>query len=275
MNVTCWVNEHLEQGDAVYLIADPNHESRPLVSFAEHGGQDARPMLDEQRFVNASEQGPWLLPVHPQHIGWLDKASEAGVVVASQHPTEFTVRHFSSLYEANLGGHIVLFPFFQPTFIFPMLERMVNSERNAFLNQHDFAGQFHGQWMSYVSTSTVSISESYEYPWWDIQSHHVHQEDNVPLLLSNLKSWLWQHFPQVMETHVRQGNDVDAIILPFLSQTENSLSQRVLLAAVSVVTQVGLNISSSLVEVLTEQYKNDDIQYALLMFKQQIKHRGL
>ncbi|EIA1343539.1 hypothetical protein WB904_004722, partial [Vibrio parahaemolyticus] len=47
MCVRSWVMEHLKQGDLIYFIVDPKHDLEPLVSFAQTGGSEARPLLDD------------------------------------------------------------------------------------------------------------------------------------------------------------------------------------------------------------------------------------
>ncbi|WP_425669064.1 DUF4123 domain-containing protein [Vibrio owensii] len=276
MNVISWVKDHLKEGHFVYSIVDPKHDSEPLVTFAQRDGSEARPLLDDARYVNAHTCGPWLLPIQREQVTWLEEALEAGIVVATQVSLDITVAHFASLYEVNLAGQIVVNPFYRASFVLPMLGRMDYSEQCTFLNQHELGGEIEGEWISYAPMNQEKVRDVSEIsPWWDMKAHHMPSGSNIPLILSNLKAWLWQHFFEEMEIHVNESSDMDVMLLPYLNKEECSLTQRALLAVAFVLTEVGVQMSSAFVDTFTESYKDDDVQYALLMFSQQIKHREL
>ncbi|EMN7432301.1 hypothetical protein WB904_004941 [Vibrio parahaemolyticus] len=209
-------------------------------------------------------------------MAWLEITLEAGVVVATQVSVDVTAAHFASLYEANLAGQIVVNPFYRASFILPMLGRMDDTERHAFLNQHALGGNVEGQWTNYAPTYfDKEVRVSTMSPWWDIKPSHMPLSNNIPLILSNLKAWLWQNFFEEMEMHVDEGNDIDAMLLPYLYKEDGSLTQRILFAVAFILTDVGVQTSSTFVDTFAVSYKDDDAQYALHMFSQQIKYKGL
>ncbi len=267
-----WVSQHIEQGDSVYFIIDPTFDHNLLSSFASMNG-DARTLLDIHKYPNAAEIGPWLLSIQREHIVWLSHFVDAGIVIATQHPKKVTLEHFASLYHANLAGHIVVFPYYKPLFIAPMLEKMESGELAYFLNQHHLGVFGDGKWTTYHAPEMIKPVKSQSEAWWAFKEHHFPQEENLPFLQMNLRIWLWQKFPEKMEMSHKQSIDVDAVISGYLQQTEKPLVERALLAAIAILLGAQ-EISSPFTASMIERHQNDDVQYALMALTYQIKTGG-
>ncbi len=258
MTITEWVTLQLRQGWKVYMIVAPEHEQQPLISYASSTNGEASPLLNDDQFENAHQYGPWLLPVTLNDITWLANASDSGIVVATEMPLTVTRQHFAALFEAGFGGEIVLFPFYRPDFIAPMLQKMSEDELSTLLNRHNLGFCYLGQWVHYSDSCQAEPHTPQTSPWWQIQPHHLDTTENLPLITANLKSWLWQQFPEAMDHHLKQGREINSLISPYLAAVEHSLTCRVMRAAMVAINGAEALQAPDTVSLL-EEYQNEEV----------------
>lgn len=274
MDAIEWVNSQLKNERTVYAIVDPRDNSLPMVSYAKCNGSNAMPLLSSDLFKNAQECGPWILSITAKDITWLGDALDVSFTIACNLPFKITREHFSSLFEANLAGDTIIFPFYKPRFIIPMLERMNEAERILFLNGHDLGLQHENQWVTYLTENKDEIKPIQISPWWKVESHHVSKQENIPLITANLMSWLWQRFPDAMDGHLNKGCQFESIIMPFLDTPNQTLTYRVMSAAARIILPNNKLTADNIVQSINDN-KNEEVAYGLFVLANQIKHGDL
>ena len=268
MKPTQWAAQQLEKNKNVYLIVDPTHQQKPLASYAAHDGTSAQAVLREDDIKNALLIGPWLLNITHHELAWFEQALETGIAIATHLPLKTTRAHFASLFEVNINDSSFYFPFYRPSYIGPMLPRMNEAEHQALLNKHTLGLLHEGQWLTYAATGQGDAYPIQAPGWWTIQPAHFSPEENLPLIQANLETWLWQHFPDVMERNVEESTSTEKVMPASRDKTTKTLTYRVMLAAI--ITLIGApKARMAMAQQLLKDNQNEEVQHSLYVLVQQ------
>lgn len=229
------------------------------------------------RFENVMPLTPVLIPVDETLLSLPAEVINQGIGLTSGvEPTDI-LKHLQSLLFAAYEGEEVLFRFYDPTVILPMLAAMDESERNQFLGIiHQWVGMAEDKKEHYLvrySNTFITTDSAQSESWWRIKTHHLSQQENLPLLQRNLESWLWQHFPDEMDAHVTQGNDITLMLMPWLTESDLPLISRVMNAAIVTIAGDELLKDPAIIELINK-CQNEEIQYGLHLITHQFQHKG-
>lgn len=229
-----------------------------------------------ETFAPVMSLSPWLIPVSDKVLELPDELLQQGIFLTSHSSTSELLSHLQSLLIAALEGEEVLFRFYDRQVIVPMLTRMDEIEKNQFLGKINqlvvFDSHEKNRLVSFTNTSDTQFTAK-QTTWWVIKRHHLEAHENLPLVQSNLESWLWRHFPKVMNKHLIQGRDIASMLIPFLSAPEQTLTYRVLSAAIVAVVGVEQLTQPSMIEFLQDS-NNEEAQFALHALTRQFELKG-
>ncbi|ENM3825583.1 DUF4123 domain-containing protein [Vibrio cholerae] len=229
-----------------------------------------------ETFAPVMSLSPWLIPVSDKMLALPDELLQQGIFLTSYSSTSELLSHLQSLLIAALEGEEVLFRFYDRQVIVPMLTRMDEIEKNQFLGKINqlvvFDSHEKNRLVSFTNTSDAQFTAK-KTTWWVIKRHHLEAHENLPLVQANLESWLWRHFPKVMNEHLIQGRDITSMLAPFLSVPEQTLTYRVLSAAIVAVVGAEQLTQPSMIEFLRD-YNNEEAQLALHALTRQFELKG-
>lgn len=264
-----WIEQ--QKGRTLYAIVDPLSIHQPHVVFCQCDGQDGTPLLSPRELTNAPD-GPWLLPVNQAFLQWWQQGEHAqsGILIATDLSHDECRAHFASLFQAALLGEVIFFPFYKPSFIAPMLPRLQPEEQIALLDGHALLLHDTTQWQS-LSTDKAHVPREKNSPWWIIKEHHLDSTPNLPLLASNIESWLWQHQPSLMQSRINQGqSDFSPAFQGHFTALESiakaqdkSISLQETTLTASVVTTCGADVLTSSLQDTITQLHHDELLFGL------------
>jgi hypothetical protein len=200
----------------VYAIIDPLADNKPLEHWYRYAAKtDAWPLYAGTEFKDEVLYGPWLLPL-AQLPGWQEwwRAQEqagyaTGILIASEHPSDKLVQHWRSLLLAGLDGEEVLFRYYDPRVIAPMLYTFTQDETRRFLGPtNELLLWHHDDWLMAAPYPEPDLTEHAE-AWWRMKNEHfVGQPGEKSMIINNIDDWLWQNKPTLMKQWLKRNNDV-------------------------------------------------------------------
>lgn len=220
MDLLDW-NADLPKSCQIYAIIDPLAENEPLKYWYQHADStDAWPLYVGTEYGDDLLSGPWLLPLAqlPSWSAWWQEQEEneqaTGFLIASESSPERLVQHWKSLIKAGLDGEEVLFRFYDPRVLGPMLFTFTEDETRRFLGPTNEMLVWHqGEWMSaspYPEPDMTEHSES----WWRMQSRHfVGQPGQENTVVDNMEYWLWKHYPEQTKQWLKTNQDLHASLV--------------------------------------------------------------
>jgi len=200
----------------MYALIDPLADNKPLIHWYQHAEKtDAWPLYAGTEFSDDILSGPWLLPLKscPSWLDWWQTQEHenhaAGVLIASEHPAEQLVKHWSSLLIAGLDGEEVLFRYYDPRVLGPMLYTFSNDETRQFLGPASELVVWHNNdWLISSPYPEPDLAEHTE-PWWRMKAaHFVGQPGEKAILINALDDWLWQNKRELMTRWLQHNDDV-------------------------------------------------------------------
>lgn len=271
-----------QQQNHRYWLVDRKLHKQALQQNGGFGFEEAVPLFYGAMFTEVMPLSPWLIPVSESILSLPEALLEQGIGLSSHAVGDEVLQHLRSLLIAGLEGEEVMFRFYDRSVIIAMLARMDQSEVNQFLgniNQLAALGdgdQGHdrdqGHLVTFDNTSHAPFNAQ-QGSWWVIKAHHLDKQENLPLLKANLESWLWQHFPKAMDQHLTQGRDIASMLTPFLSAAEQTLTYRVMSAAIAAIMGNEYLAQPSMIELIKNN-QNEEIKYALHALSRQLQHEG-
>ena len=215
MTFTHW-QQHLPADHAIYALIDPLADNQPLHYWFRHASDtQAWPLYGGTEFTDDILHGPWLLPLAqlPSGLAWWQEQESAGqaqgVLIASPYPVEQLVRHWQSLLIAGLDGEEVLFRYYDPRVLAPMLATYTETEICQFLGPTTSLLIWdQADWRAYSPYPKADLTEHTE-PWWRMQpAHFVGQPGKKEQLINSLDDWLWQNKSALMMEWLRTNDSV-------------------------------------------------------------------
>lgn len=185
----------------VYAIIDPLADNKPLQYwYLRAESTDAWPLYAGTEFADDILSGPWLLPLNqlPDWEAWWQEQEAAGqatgLLLASVTEPERLVKHWQSLLTAGLDGEEVLFRYYDPRILAPMLYTFTQEETRRFLGPtNELLLWHHEDWLATSPYPEPDLTDHAE-PWWRMQKQHfVGQPGEKEIMLSNIEQWLWRN----------------------------------------------------------------------------------
>lgn len=264
-----------QTGDQYWLVDYQVHKEA-LRQNGSIGFEDSIPLFDGAMFAEVMSLSPWLIPVSKSVSSLPESLLEKGLVLSSSESSQSVLDHLRSLLIAALEGEEVLFRFYDRQVIIPMLTRMDETEKNQFLgNINQLAAldnQEQAQFVTFTNKSNTPFS-AHETTWWVVKPHHLESSADLSLIQTNLESWLWRHYPDTMNEHLIQGRDVSSILVPFLTAPEQTLTYRVMSAAIVSIAGPEQLTQHSMIEFL-QKHENEEVQFALHALTHQFEQKG-
>lgn len=162
----------------------------------------ATPLFDGKAYEVVMSLSPWLVPASSLaelHADTLNK----GMILTSKAETNAVLAHLRSLLTAGLEGEEVLFRFYDPQVILPMLALMNEMDRHALLgNLTSWSAvgsseNHESNIITYSNKSDLDFSVN-RAPWWVIKAEHFEENQNIPQLAHHIERRLWATLPQVI-----------------------------------------------------------------------------
>ncbi|TLE26781.1 DUF4123 domain-containing protein [Vibrio cholerae] len=265
-----------EQTSNVYWLADHSTFKQAVANNSGIVFDGTQVVFHGETFAPVMALSPWLVPVSDMVSDIDYECLQQGIFLSCSCPSTELLSHLQSLLIAALEGEEVLFRFYDRQVIVPMLTRMDEIEKNQFLGKINqlvvFDSHEKNRLVSFTNTSDAQFTAK-KATWWMIKRHHLEAHENLPLVQANLESWLWRHFPKVMNEYLIQGRDIASMLIPFLSAPEQTLTYRVLSAAIVAVVGVEQLTQPSMIEFL-QDYNNEEAQFALHALTRQFELKG-
>ena len=215
MTFTHW-QQHLPAEHAIYALIDPLADNQPLHYWYRHASDtQAWPLYGGTEFTDDILHGPWLLPLAqlPNWLTWWQEQERAGqaqgVLIASPYPVEQLIRHWQSLLIAGLDGEEVLFRYYDPRVLAPMLATFTETEICQFLGPTTSLLIWDQvDWRAYSPYPEADLTEHTE-PWWRMQpAHFVGQPGEKETCLTNIEQWLWQQAVELTTKQYEKFGDI-------------------------------------------------------------------
>ncbi len=167
-----------------------------------HSIDDATPLFEGKAYEDVMPLSPWLIPI--SSLTELDSETlNKGMVLTSDAGMNAVLAHLRSLLIAGLEGDEVLFRFYDPLVIMPMLAVMSEVDKHALLGHVTSwsnaeileNGEFVITTYSTLPKSDFVVNNE---PWWVIKEEHLKEMQDIPKLAHHIERRLWEVLPQVM-----------------------------------------------------------------------------
>lgn len=219
MTLAHWLQQ-LPADQSIYALIDPLADNQPLQHWFQYANDtQAWPLYGATEFTDAILQGPWLLPLAqlPNWLTWWQEQAISGqaqgILIASSYPVERLVRHWQSLLIAGLDGEEVLFRYYDPRVLAPMLATLTHAEIRQLLGPTTSLLIWDKTtWQVHSPYPDLDLTEHSE-PWWRMRSvHFVGQPGEKETCLTNIAQWLWQHASELTTAQYEKQGDIRDIL---------------------------------------------------------------
>lgn len=207
----------------------------------------AVPLFEGKEYDDVMPLSPWLVPA--TSLSELqEKILNKGMIVTSDVTIDEVLAHLRSLLIAGLEGEEVLFRFYDPLVIMPMLALMSEVDKHALL----------GNLMSWSSVETLENDElnviTYSNqldvnfcvksePWWVIKAEHLDEKQNIPQLAHHIERRLWEILPQVMNA-MTQPKQMFINILQAAEGTQLNLVDAQFMVLANLIVYQGISVDA-------------------------------
>ncbi len=202
----------------IYALIGPLADNKPLQYWYRHAEPtDAWPLYAGTEFASDILVGPWLLPLAqlPDWEAWWQEQEAAGqatgLLLASDIDPEKLAKHWQSLLLTGLDGEEVLFHYYDPRVLAPMLYTFTEEETRRFLGPtNELVIWYNDDWVISSPYPEPDLTEQSE-PWWRMQDRHfVGQPGQENTVADNIEDWLWQHYSGLTREWLKTNDDLRA-----------------------------------------------------------------
>ena len=204
-----WVGSFHEQDITIYSVVDPAHTADPLNAYFQAGAK-ARCLFDKTDSEVAAI-APWLLECDEPFLKWWQEEdnNKSGILLASAQALSDLRFHLASLCHALADEEPVVFPFYIPECIAPMLARMNPEEHTLLLQSSSLLVAVDEGYLMYQGQLSHDTEHPRQNPpWWIIQPSHCLAYANRQLVADNISAWLWDNIGSTMKKHENNNHDV-------------------------------------------------------------------
>lgn len=215
-----WLAENDVAPEHCYAIIDPLAANQPLIYWFAHAtSTDAWPLYAGTRFANDIDSSPWLLPLQdwPDWQSWWQAqeadAQATGIIVISKTPAEQLVKHWQSLLVAGLDGEEVLFRYYDPRILGPMLYTWTDIETRQFMGPTDYLVVWmNNDWVISSPYPDLDMTVHAD-PWWRMRPEHfIKQPGERDVMIQNVDTWLWENYSSAMAEWLQHHDSVKAAL---------------------------------------------------------------
>ncbi len=188
-----WINQ---QSTHVFWLATASAYKDAVMQIGSI--TDAHPLFYGDEFSETMPLSPWLVPI-TSLIQLEDELLKQGILLCSNQPMFSIVNHLRSLLIAGLDGVEVLFRFYDPQVIIPMLGQMNEADRSKFMGNIYIWAYWHNESVTALSNPHVEKFNSAERPWWIIKPEHLEHCYNLETHGYIFERRFWHVIPDVMK----------------------------------------------------------------------------
>ncbi len=152
-------------------------------------------------FANAMPLSPWLVPVDESLAAVSQETLQQGLFFTSSADLQELTDHLRSLLTAGLDGEEVVFRFYDPKVLLPMLMVMDESDLNALFGNIKELIAFHTETdqLQTWSSTRVTPFELQPAPWWPMKEAHLKPLYSTQTHAVILEKRFWEVLPESME----------------------------------------------------------------------------
>ncbi|ENM5927645.1 DUF4123 domain-containing protein [Vibrio mimicus] len=189
----------MEQQTPVFWLLDQQGFKQVIAANNGVVFDDTLIVFHGETFAPVMSLSPWLVPVTEKVLQLSDEQFQQGIFLTSNSSATELLSHLQSLLIAALEGEEVLFRFYDTEVILPMLDAMLEHERNDFLgsverlataNKGNFRIWKNTRMDDFVSRPTT---------WWKMQPYHLVPLYRTQVHAQVLERRFWEKLPFVME----------------------------------------------------------------------------
>ncbi|NVD06783.1 DUF4123 domain-containing protein [Vibrio sp. JPW-9-11-11] len=189
-----WLSERRENG---YWLANSSTHT-DAVKERGFGFEDSIPLFVGELFSEVKDLSPWIIPVSEEVLALEEETLQRGIGLCSSENTEAVLAHLRSLLTASLEGEEVMFRFYDPNVVLPMLEAMDEGERSSFLGNLTAMAVTNDALTVFSNTPKPEFQPNTDI-WWKIQPHHLAELYSLGAHAYAIERRWWELFPELME----------------------------------------------------------------------------
>ncbi|OOF19424.1 hypothetical protein BZJ17_15320 [Salinivibrio sp. IB574] len=201
-----------EQIDDIYWLVEDNTLKQAIEANGELSFPDTRLVFQGEMFDAVISLSPWLLPVTESVRQLPEQVLQQGMYLSCTQTLDVLLSHLQSLLIAALDGEEVLFRFYDPQVLLPMLDTMDEQELSALLGPAErlttFLNGQHCQWYS-------DVGKQYQprlAPWWIIKPHHLTPLYRTDVHAKILERRLWECLPDALTQLEKPSQVFEAVL---------------------------------------------------------------
>ncbi|EMP4394210.1 DUF4123 domain-containing protein [Vibrio fluvialis] len=173
-------------------------------AVSENGGfafEHSIPIFHGDMFANAMPLSPWLVPVDESLAAVSKDTLQQGLFFTSSADLQDLTDHLRSLLTAGLDGEEVVFRFYDPKVLLPMLTVMDESDLNALFGNIKELTAFctETDQLQTWSSTRVTPFELQPAPWWRMKEAHLKPLYSTQTHTVILEKRFWEVLPESME----------------------------------------------------------------------------
>ncbi|MCZ4372955.1 DUF4123 domain-containing protein [Vibrio diazotrophicus] len=223
---------------------------------------EAIPLLCIGQFKDLMPMSPWLVPAESLTV-LNEELLQQGLLLESDYPTNEVLDHLRSLLRAGLDGEEVLFRFYDPIVIAPMLNLMQESEKYLFMGNIKTLRYCHLETTITLNNPLHDCHKQHEEPWWVIQPEHLVNSYDLDIHCQILDRRFWNVVPEVMEANVTSNIIIkDALI--YASNQQWSIDEAELYA----LSQLLVTSNSSIADITKKFHLSGSDATTLVKFSE-------
>ncbi|MEL4878540.1 DUF4123 domain-containing protein [Shewanella algae] len=222
-----------------YWLLNPLANEKLLPAYYQQGGVDAVPLFQGTLLESHKDKGPWLVPARPELLQQAPFADCPILALESHLPRPQLLAHLKSLLLAACDGERVVFRFYDPRVLQPMLPRFSQVELGAFLGpitrlsfvgkplpsgnsddpmdeaqhldpaspvkaQHDSIVVLHPGEPGYTEHADI---------WWQMKPEHLAGQSDIQRHIYIVERQLWRELHPLMSQQPKRREIIKAAIL--------------------------------------------------------------
>ncbi|ENM5880400.1 DUF4123 domain-containing protein [Vibrio metoecus] len=188
-----------EQETPVFWLLDQQGFKCVIAANNGIGFDGTQILFHGETFAPVMSLSPWLIPVSDKVLELPDELLQQGIFLTSHSSTSELLIHLQSLLIAALEGEEVLFRFYDTEVILPMLDAMLENERNDFLGSVERLATANKGTFRIWENTRMDDFVSRPTTWWKMQPYHLAPLYRTQVHAQVLERRFWEKLPFVME----------------------------------------------------------------------------
>ncbi len=198
------------------------------------------PLFHGDSYQDVMPLSPWLVPSKALVV-INEQLIQQGILLESDYSAIDVLDHLRSLLLAGLDGEEVLFRFYDPRVIAPMLNLMQESEKYSFMGNIRTLLYWDSETVITLINPLNHDYKKHDEPWWVIKPNHLTNLYQMDTHCRVLERRFWSVIPEVMEKHF-SSNQIIKDALSYSSENHWSLEKAELYALSLLLTSVNASI---------------------------------